>query len=582
LISDFSIYCVRAPLRVEPHPIFRRHFEVAMPRAILLTAALLAGSQAALAQQPPTAGQQLLQIPPSPAAPKATPNIRIESGKAPLAGEASSAKVLVSALRVTGQTLFPEDRLIAASGFVPGDLDLADMRELAAKISAYYNQRGYFLTQAYVPAQTLAGGIVTIAVVEGRYGAINVQNRSELKTNVAAGTLEGLSSGDPVAIAPLERRLLLLSDIPGVVVRSTLAPGASVGTSDLIVDVAPGRSISGDVEVDNSGNRYTGAWRVGGTINFNNPTGHGDVASVRLLTSLSGLYYGRASYQTLLGDATVGVAYAHIDYSLGKEFKSLDAKGTADVVSLYGAYPLIRSRGSNLYALANVDLKRFHDKIGVTSANSRRRAAVLTLGLNGDEHSLIRGGSSVYSVSGSFGALDIRSPIEHAADALTARSDGGYGKMQASFARVQNVAGPLSLYAAVRGQVAFDNLDSSEKMELGGAYGVRAYPEGEAYGDEGYLATVEVRLALPATSARLPGQFQLVGFVDFGAVTLTHDPWYTGNNHAHRSGYGAGINWNGAKGWVVRTAYARKLGNQDATSAPDKSGRFWFQIVKLF
>ena len=39
------------------------------------------------------------------------------------------------------------------------------------------------------------------------------------------------------------------------------------------------------------------------------------------------------------------------------EFQALDANGTADVASLYGSYPLIRSHNSNLYALAGLDAK---------------------------------------------------------------------------------------------------------------------------------------------------------------------------------------------------------------------------------
>ena len=554
-----------------------------MRKPALIAILLCTASQGAWAQMPPSAGQQLQQIPPAPTAPKPAPDIRVERGAAPLDGQAAGARVQVTGLRITGNTLFPEATLAAAAGFAPGALDLADIRALAARIAAYYNARGFVLAQAYVPAQQAADGVVTIAVIEGRYGAIDVHNRSRLHDAVVAGTLAGLESGDPVAIAPLERRLLLLSDIPGVAVKSTLAPGASVGTSDLIVDVDPGRAISGDIEGDNSGNRYTGAWRLGGTINVNNPTGHGDVARLRLLTAFSGLYYGRASYQTRIGNATVGVAYAHIDYSLGKEFDDLDAKGTADVASLYASYPLIRSRSANLYAVADIDLKRLHDRIGAVSINSRKQAAVLVLGLNGDEHDSFGGGGwSVFSVSGSAGDLDIRSPVERGIDALTARTDGGYGKLQASVARLQTISGPLSLYGSVRGQLAFDNLDTSEKMELGGAYGVRAYPEGEAYGDDGYIATAEARLTLPTQSLRLPGQFQLIGFVDVGAVRFAHDRWFAGTNHAHRSGYGGGINWNGPDGWLAKASYARKLGDQDATSAPDKSGRFWFQVAKLF
>lgn len=97
---------------------------------------------------------------------------------------------------------------------------------------------------------------------------------------------------------------------------------------------------------------------------------------------------------------------------------------------------------------------------------------------------------------------------------------------------------PLSLFASARGQIAFDNLDIAEKMELGGAYAVRAYPEGEAYGDQGYVATAEARLTFPQV---VPGTIQLVGFVDVGEVDYAKHPYFDGSNHAKRSAYGGGV-----------------------------------------
>src|SRR5205085_7836332 len=129
-----------------------------------------------------------------------------------------------------------------------------------------------------------------------------------LDDRIARRTLSGLDAGAIVTSAPLERRLLLLSDIPGITVHSTLAPGTAVGTADLNVEIAPGRAVSGSVEADNAGNRYTGEYRIGGTIDINNPTGNGDRLSLRVLGSPSGLAYGRASYQAPLGDLTLGVA----------------------------------------------------------------------------------------------------------------------------------------------------------------------------------------------------------------------------------------------------------------------------------
>ena len=144
------------------------------------------------------------------------------------------------------------------------------------------------------------------------------------------------------------------------------------------------------------------------------------------------------------------------------------------------------------------------------------------------------------------------------------------------------MAGPLSLYGSVRGQIAFDNLDISEKMELGGAYAVRAYPEGEAYGDRGYVATAEARLLLPGFALSVPGEVQLFAFVDVGEVDYAKNAWFAGSNHAKRSAYGGGVTWGAPGNLLLKATYARKLGDADATSAPDKAGRAWFQVSKTF
>ena len=116
---------------------------------------------------------------------------------------------------------------------------------------------------------------------------------------------------------------------------------------------------------------------------------------------------------------------------------------------------------------------------------------------------------------------------------------------------------------------------------MGGAYGVRAYPVGEGYVDEGYVLNLEVRLLLPKFS-RLPGQMHLVGFADTGTGTLHKNTWTAGDNHRTLSGAGIGLTWADYNNFVVNTYWAHKLGNEEATSAPDKSGRFWFQVVKYF
>jgi hemolysin activation/secretion protein len=555
-----------------------------MSTSKLLPFALLALSQSVFAQQAPSSGSQLQQIPPAPVPQRAVPKIEVERGSVPAAPAADTVKITVNKLSVTGAQVYPEAELLALTGFKPGtEMTLADLRAMALKISDYYHSNGYFVAQAYLPAQDIKNGAVTIAVIEGRYGKVILRNKTTLSDAVADDILAGLNSGDLIASGPLESRLLMLSDLPGVKVKSTLIPGAAAGTSDLIVDIADGKRISGEVDADNAGNRYTGEYRVGATVNLNNPLGHGDVASLRVLTSGAGMSYARLSYQTQVGKATVGVAYSYLRYKLGREFEPLRANGTAQVASVYGSYPLIRSRNDNLYARVVLDAKTFRDKVDSTSSVTDKKIRSLTASLDGDHRDKFGGGGvNAFSLAWTVGQLDIETPAVRAFDAVTAQSNGSYNKISYSLMRLQNVTDSISLYGSISGQFASKNLDVSEKMELGGMYGVRAYPEGEAYADQGYLATIEARLLLPKYSETMPGQMHLIAFVDHGAVTTNKNPWAAGSNSRSLSGYGVGFNWTDPGNFMLRAYYARKLGNEPAISAPDASGRFWIQAVKYF
>jgi len=556
----------------------------------IFSVALLAASQGVFAQPAinPGSGFQIQQIPPAPVLQKAIPEIRIEQKGAPAIPGADGLRFPVRSLRVTGQTLYTEAELIAITGFVPGgDLTLADLRGMASKIANHYHRNGYFVAQAYLPAQDIKDGSVTVNVLEGRYGNVTLRNQTNLSDGVANGLLRGLNSGDTIAIGPLEERLLLLSDLPGVNVRSSLVPGAAVGTSDLLVDVTPGQRVTGNVEADNGGSRYTGEYRIGGTVNINNPFGLGDQASFRGLTSGHGLTYGRASYEAQFGKARIGVAYAALEYHLGKEFAPLQAHGTAQIASIYANYPFIRSRNTNLYGLVGFDVRDYEDKIDSTVPQTvtNKTANVLMLGLYGNHRDgLGAGGVSTFSLTWSAGDLDIRTPAALATDAATAQTNGNYGKIAFSAARLQNVSDNFSLYGAINGQFASKNLDIAEKMGLGGPYAVRAYPVGEGYGDEGFVVNLEARLRLAKFSQSVPGEVHLVGFVDAGRVTLNKNPWpaVTGPNHRSLSGAGIGLTWAEFNNFSLSAYYAFKLSNSDATSAPDKNGRLWIRGVKYF
>ena len=549
-------------------------------RSKLVIAMALALSQAALAAVPPGAGAQMQQVRPPPAQDRLPPEIRIEPSSANAGSADDQTKVLIKALQITGQTVFSTDKLLAVTGFQPStELSLNDLRAMTARITALYSERGYFVANAYLPAQDISDGVVTIVVAEGRYGAIVVNNKSKLSNSIPTAILGNLKSGQPITAVPVESSLLLLSDIPGVQVKSTLVPGTTVGASDLIIDIQPDRLFSGYVDADNAGNRYTGENRFGATLNLNNPLGFGDVASLRVMSSFEGLDYARAAYQMQFGKATAGVAYSLLEYELGKEFSFLQANGSARIASIFMSYPLQRSRLTNHNVMIGYDDKRYIDRIDAVGLVTRKNSQVAMAGLYGDHRDGFGGGGySTYSLLLSAGNLDILTPETLALDQLTARTDGSFGKLVFSAGRLQNVTENFAVFAGINGQLASKNLDVSEKMQLGGMYGVRAYPEGEAYGDEGFLATLEARLQIPGTLGRM----HAVGFVDAGSITINKDPWAPGDNNRNLSAAGVGLTWSERDNFLARVYYARKLGSEPALSAPDSDGRFWVQLVKYF
>ena len=549
--------------------------------------ALLMLAQAAHPAEIPSAGSQLRQIPPLPATTQPTPQLQVVPITAAPPAPADDSRARITTLHVNAARLFTEAELIAAAGFTPGaELTLAQLQQMATRIADFYHARGYFLARAYLPAQDITDGSVGITVVEAQYDKVDLRLSTKLSETLARRLLGEVKPGATVASGSLKTALLLLSDLPGVQVSSTLMPGEAVGSSDLLVDIAPGPRVTGSIDADNQGNRYTGRNHLGASININNPIGEGDQINARVLTAGSGMHYGRAAYQMQFGRTRAGVAYSSLGYALGAEFASLKAQGTARIASVFGSYPIIRSRNDNLYAQLNIESRAFRDEVDSTTTVTDKRARVMVASLSGDHRTGSSGdnggGISSYAATWTHGKLDLQSADAQVADAATARTAGSYDKFGLSFTHGQSLTDSTFLYTTFTAQAAQRNLDISEKFQLGGANGVRAYPEGEAHGDQGYLMTLELRQTLPRLWDAQPGLMQVLGFVDTGTVLANKTPWAPGENHRTLSGAGVGLNWGDERSFIAKASLAHRIGNQKATSAPDSATRFWLQVVKYF
>ena len=515
------------------------------------------------------------------------PTIKQDEPARPALKPADTPHFVLKGFRVTGNTVFGESELIELiREYVGKEVGFADLEQAAARISRYYRERGYMVARAYIPAQTVTmDGVVEIAVIEGRFGKVELDNKSRVRDGVARGYLDAFP-GTPVTQPELERKMLLLNDLPGVgEARATLRPGAETGESDLAVDLAAAPLASGNVEYNNQGNYYTGANQLVGNLNLLSPLGLGDLLNAQLTKGFDGLEYGRLGYQVpVLSDGfKLGAAYSHTHYELGKSFTSLDANGKADTYTLDASYPFKRTPNFNLYGQLAYDWRDFEDRLDAVGAVNDRSTRTARLMLNGDARDgLWGGGITVFSLGYSDGNVNIKTPTALAFDDAGPQTNGHFDKWNASALRLQSISQRLSAFVSLSGQKGGKNLDSSEKFFLGGAYGVRAYATGEAPGDSGYLATAELRYTF--STGILPGVLQPFLFVDTGGVTVNENPFLVGvANSRHLSGAGLGLTWVRASDFQVKLTLATRLGNAHSASPDtDQNTRGWAQAIKYF
>jgi hemolysin activation/secretion protein len=537
----------------------------------------------AAAPPPPNAGTILQQAQPTPLPAPPSNNSGLSIEQAAPGSLPPSVPFQVSRIEIAGNSRITTKALHALVAGAEGQrITLPELAALAGRITDYYHAQGYPLARAIVPAQTMHDGVVRIEVVEARYGKVSVNNQSRVRSGLLDATLGDLKGDTVVSQAQLDRSLLLLSDIPGLQVNATLRPGVEVGSSDLQVEARSAAPIAGSVTVDDSGDRYTGRARFGANVAVLEPFHQGDALGLSVLSSGSGMNYGRLSYDALLnGEGTrVGAGYSALHYRLGGNLSDLDAQGSAQDADVFLKQPLIRSRSLNVYAQIQYDHLKLNDDLGAGDSRDRRHLDNVTASLTGDlRDRLLAGAVNTWAASGTYGHVGFDDAQAEANDALAADTRGSFSKWNLSLARLQGLDANDALYVELGGQWTHGNLDPSQQLVLGGPTSVRAYDVSAITGDTGWQLTTELRHTYPG---RWHGQWQTIAFVDDAHLTINKTVFAPGPNTASLNGAGVGLNWAGPDQWTAGVTVAAPFGSRPALLGSTSSVRVWAQISKGF
>ncbi|HEX7438526.1 MAG TPA: ShlB/FhaC/HecB family hemolysin secretion/activation protein [Caldimonas sp.] len=540
---------------------------------------------------PPTAGSVLQQVQPSlipaPSVEQAQPVLRVPRAvAAPASG--GGAKVRVKGFSIAGLPTARADRLQPLlQKYVGPDKTLSDLEDAAKDLEVALQREGLFLAQAYIPEQSLADGVVTVQVLEGRIGAVKIE--VEPGVRVAPEFLDRIVAilrGNPVAERDLiERALFTLGDLRGIKVSTTLSPGEKIGQADLNIKVATGANTAYTVDLDNGGSLFTGRYRANVGFDWFSPMGRGDVASLRGQVSDNlGSEFVRASWLTPINSlgTKFGIAASFLHYKLGSAiFADLGAHGTAEDYALQLLHPLVRSRNNNVFLQASTDYRRFNDKVDALPLDTRKDVApYATLAVVGDFRDTFGGGAvSNYSLGVVGGRLRIKDEDDIVVDNANYHAAGKYAKLQFGGSRLQVLPTKDYLYLAISGQLASKDLDSSEKFSMGGPYAVRGYPSPESPSDSGLIATWEYRKTIPIEA--LPGDLVVSLFGDYGIARLHERPLPTDVSNIRRLvSHGIGVTYGGRSGLTVKGFVAARGGLR--AQSDDSRARLYVLVSQQF
>lgn len=456
--------------------------------------------------------------------------------------------------------------------YVNKDAGLDELHSITTEVTAHFRAKGYPAATAYIPEQNIANGTLQINVELGRYGKVEIENQGHLKEKVIKGLTNNLKHGNVIKNREIETSVYNIIGLGGVQAGAIMRPGQNLGETDVVVRVIGGKQDSYTLYADNYGSKSSGRYRYNFAFNMADVSGNGDSLSANVLISNAkqhnyGIYYNR-----LVGHSgtKLGIGYSSTDYELGSHMASIGAIGRSKTLSLSGSTPLWNTSNDSFVVSYGFDFRDLKDELRNFDYVVQKRSYTGHLGIGGFFR--LPKSTVQYGLTGYLGTL--RPGEAHVGPyPLNISPKGRYSKVVFSTSIIKEFNKEWDIVMRLQAQKAANELDSSEKMYLGGANGIRAYPQGEGSGDEGYQATAELRYHTKVRGLTLST------YLDIGHIKYSRDASSPGGTTL--KGWGIGVDWSRPNDFFLRLDYARRIGlPTDASNNARAKQRIWFMVGK--
>ncbi|EDP6893320.1 ShlB/FhaC/HecB family hemolysin secretion/activation protein [Campylobacter lari] len=404
-----------------------------------------------------------------------------------------------------------EDLQLLISEFSTRKFSLQDLQDISNIIAYYFQVNGYPAATAYVPQQEFEDS-VQINIALGTLGKYIVKNKTTIKDHFFESKLNQRDNGKIITTSLVENGIYRLDEMYGVQTLAGLQAGENVGETDVVIEVVPDTKANVLLYADNYGIESAGKYRAGISMGFNSILNMGDYYNFYLQSSNEKQINYGASYTFFLGNLKITPSVSQGSYSLGGRYKDAGFYGTSRNLGVDFSYPMWITTGSSFYLTSSLYHKILSDtRAGFLTFD--KHSNVGSMGFNG----LIRNfenNALSYSANITIGKVYDDSDFK-----IGSETFGWFRKLNASLNNYYSINEYITHTLNINYQKVLGNfeLDSSESSSLGGAYGVRAYDNGEGDGDNTIVANFGIRINIPNTN------FYFTPFYDIGYAWYEKD-----------------------------------------------------------
>ncbi|KVD94311.1 sugar transporter [Burkholderia stagnalis] len=522
-------------------------------------------------------------------APKKGPNVTVQvAPQAPQLQELLSRHLTPTTFQVEGVKSVPFEEISRRfTPLVGKDITIGELIETANGVTKLYQERGYALSFAFIPAQTFDSGVVRVTVVEGYVSDVKVTGKPGAMESKIRAIAAHITADRPLRRATFERYVNTFGLLPGVSVKANVPPPQTTdGATTLELNVErKAFNISSGIDFNHPG--------VQGLITAteNGLTSFGEQLSISALVPPG---RDKVTYVAFSGAVPVGSSglVTRLDASTYRG-KPTDNPGLPSYVErtvkneklgLSASYPLLLNNQRSLlgtvsgYASHNED--RYQNQITGATLENRSQVRVLQMQLDYTSvgpkqvRKLSVNVAKGFDILGASKSQDIT--VGNATTSLPSPISLTFVRTGATYTQTNEWPFRIGTSISLTGQYSPDSLPTSEQISFGAQRYALGYQPGETSGDSGWGMSLEVNRAFS------PGWTYLKTITPYVAYDMARVYLHAGTPQPNRlSSVGIGVRLSDSRYYNLDLSVAKPVGDapvESASRSPRINAAFSYQL----